>query len=125
MPLFVQWRARGKNANRRRPLNNASIQHKKGDQYVVENPFSAYILMTWRAPFTGGSQKVLPAGLRFDVIHDPPELATAVAASPEPYEEWQSVLVDADDLNAPKYNGYYLVVSFLSLEQFCRRLSTP
>jgi hypothetical protein len=104
-------------------IGNESSRIKKGDRYVVDTPFRALVPTTWRAPFTGGSEKTLPTSLQFIVDFDPPSSATAVSASAEPYEQWERILVDAEDLRADKYGGYYLVISFASLKEHCRRLS--
>jgi hypothetical protein len=85
----------------------------------VRTPFSALVLTQWRAPFTGGDPADLPIGLEFVVLHDPSPEATAIAARPDPYEEWEPKLVSPDDFKADKYGGYYLVVDYEALGRHC------
>ncbi len=96
---------------------------KKGERYVVKIGFDAYVLTSWRAPFTGGKEACLPNGLEFTISDDPPAEATAVAALPLPYDQWELLLVDEQDRAAEKYGGYYLVVSFDALAEKCSRVS--
>jgi hypothetical protein len=56
------------------------------------------------------------------VLHDLAPEATAVAAKPDPYKEWEARLVSPDDVKADKYGGYYLVVAYHLLEQHCTRV---
>lgn len=89
-----------------------STRPKKGERYQVKNAFTASVLTSWKAPFTGGAERTIPSGLRFVVAHDPPLAATAIAADVEPASEWEATLVAAEDLRDPKYGGYYLVIPF-------------
>jgi len=95
---------------------------KKGERYIIRVGFKANVLTTWCAPFTGGGERFLPAGLEFIVDYDPPEIATAVSALPNPYELWEKDLVSPEDRKAKKYSGYYLVVPFDRLLSNCERL---
>jgi hypothetical protein len=54
----------------------------------------------WKAPFTGRYEKIIPPGLKFVVAFDPP--ASAAAADPEPFSEWEVLLVEAGDYANPK-----------------------
>jgi len=97
-------------------------RYKKGDRYEVREGFTAYVLTTWKAPFTGGYEKVIPQGLKFVVAFDPPASGSAVAADAEPCSEWEALLVEAEDRADPKYSGYYLSIPFERVEKHCVRL---
>jgi hypothetical protein len=92
---------------------------KKGEKFEVIEPFLAYVLTLWKAPFTGGYERELPRGLRFIVSRDPPPSANSVAAEAKATAQWESVLVEERDRNAQKYDGYYLVIKFENLEANC------
>lgn len=94
---------------------------RKGEVYRVEQAFTGLVLTSWRAPFTGGGEKILPVGLRFEVTRDPPPGATGISANPQPYSEWEQRLVNADDREAEKYGGYSLVVTFEQMRRHCVR----
>src|SRR5690348_908823 len=87
-------------------------RYKKGDRYHVTEGFTGHVLTMWKAPFTGGYEKVIPAGLKFVIALDPPDSASSVVADAEPFSEWEELLVEADDRAHPKYNGYYLSIPF-------------
>jgi hypothetical protein len=103
-------------------MPEASNRPQKGERYEVTEAFTANVLTMWKAPFTGGYEKQLPSGLRFAIIYEPPPSATAVSADAEPYLEWEKVLVENEDRNHPKYNGYYLIIPFDRLASFCTKL---
>jgi hypothetical protein len=73
------------------------------------------------APFTDGSEKLLPAGLEFVVAADPAPTASAVTAKPEPSDQWEPLLVDKQERTAEKYGGYSLVIPLERLETHCSR----
>ena len=101
-----------------------SDRPKRGDRYVVSKEFPASVLVQWAAPFTsGGGERQLPAGLEFVVLIDPPARAIAAAARPDPYEEWEPILVDKRDREAEKYAGYYVVISLEHLASHCQQRS--
>jgi hypothetical protein len=95
---------------------------KKGDRYEVIRAFEAAVLTMWIAPYTGGDNKLLPAGLRFVVSSDPPPAATAICADVEGAAKWEKLLVAEEEWSARKYTGYYLVVPFDRVEADCARL---
>ena len=106
------------------PARAGDTTHKPqaGDRYVVATDFRSAVLISWRAPFTSGSERTIPAGLEFVVDYDPPPQATAVGATPTEYKRWGPVLVDEKDRSADKYGGYYLVIPFVDLSAHCRLL---
>ena len=78
------------------------------------------VLTQWRAPFTGGVDGLLPAGVVVSVIEGPMPDATAVGCRPENYERLELLLVPEHDRLAPKYDGYYLVIDFdVVVSSFC------
>jgi hypothetical protein len=97
---------------------------QKGEEYEVITAFTASVLTVWKAPFTGGYEKAFPIGLRFVVAHEPSTSATAVSADAVPTSKWERVLVDARDLEDPKYNRFYLVIPFKLVMENCRRLAS-
>ena len=98
-----------------------SEQPSRGDRYVVNSEFEAIVLTQWFSPFTGGSERQLPAGIEFIVVADPPETATAISARPVLPERWEVLLVDEQERTAEKYAGYSLVISLDFLKAYCSR----
>ncbi|QEX15585.1 hypothetical protein FRZ44_08720 [Hypericibacter terrae] len=94
---------------------------QKGDRYVVLSEFEAGVLTHWLAPYTGGSSRSLPVGLEFVILMEPPSQATAVGAKPDPYERWETVLLEEGDRGAEKYGGYSLSISLSDLKAHCAR----
>ena len=94
---------------------------RAGYRYVVTTAFEAIVLTQWFGPFTGGSEKLIPAGLEFVVAADPPATATAITAKPDPSDRWEALLVDGQERTAEKYDGYSLVIPFERLETNCSR----
>ena len=94
---------------------------KKGDRFRVIKPFKTHLLTMWKAPITGGYERVLPEGLEFVIDNDPFPNSKGVAALPDPYDDWEKKLVSQTDLNTEKYNGYYFVVMFEQLNDNCAR----
>ncbi|MGH6940285.1 hypothetical protein [Hypericibacter sp.] len=94
---------------------------QQGDRYVVLAEFEAGVLTHWLAPYTGGSHWRLPAGLEFVLLMEPPPQAIAVGAKPDPYERWETVLVEEGDRSAEKYGGYSLSISLADLKAHCAR----
>ena len=94
---------------------------KKGDRYRVVTAFVTSVLTMWKAPFTDGAEKTIPANLIFLIDHDPLPGSEGVAALPDPYDEWEKRLVSQTDRDSEKYNGYYLVATFDQLSEHCVR----
>jgi hypothetical protein len=97
---------------------------RTGDRYVVREGFNAHVLTQWRAPFTGGSQQILPVGLEFVIDHDPMPKSKGIAARPDPYDVWERELVSQEDREAEKYGGYYLVVLYELLDAHCELIGS-
>jgi hypothetical protein len=103
------------------PTPVIQVPPRRGYRYRITTEFEAIVLTQWLAPFTDGYDKTLPLGLEFIVVTDPPSGATAVAAKPDPYKKWESVLVDVKDTQAEKYDGYSLVIPIDRLVSHCFR----
>jgi hypothetical protein len=83
---------------------------KKGDRFVAAEDFSTGVLTQWRAPFTGGSDAIVPRGTVLVAVDDQKEDRPGFACLPERYEEMEMLLVPEEDRTAEKYAGYYLVL---------------
>jgi hypothetical protein len=94
----------------------------KGDGYRVVEPFLGEVMTQWRGPYTGGYTRLLPAGLEFVVLLDPPDEATAVTARVVADEHWEEILVSPEDRAKLSYDGYYLVIPFAEMEAHCAPL---
>ena len=101
----------------------ANKRPQKGDKFKVTEAFEGHVLTMWKAPFTGGDKREIPAGLEFVVAFDPPDTATAANVDAVPYAVWETVLVSEEDRAKPKYNGYYLIIPFDQIEAHCIRVS--
>lgn len=99
------------------------VRPKKGDRYRVTRPFEAGVLTQWAVPYTGGSRKLLPRGLEFEVFVDPPPAASAVGADPIPHQLWEPILVDAREWTDAHYCGYHLVIRLRHLATVCEKLA--
>ncbi|MBK1881949.1 hypothetical protein JIN85_05955 [Luteolibacter pohnpeiensis] len=80
------------------------------------------IAMTqWRAPFTGGHFRKLPAGEQFRVSVKPPAGATAACCDPLNYKGLHKYFVPRKDRwQIHIYSGYYLTINFDEIESKCR-----
>src|SRR5689334_16174186 len=88
----------------------------EGDVLVTSEPVPAIGLTHWRAPFTGGFECVVPAGIVLVVDRDPVEGAEGVGFRPLLYEEMERVLVPEEDRPAETYDGYSLVILRTDIE---------
>ncbi|MEO6906547.1 MAG: hypothetical protein ABI210_01530 [Abditibacteriaceae bacterium] len=80
-------------------------------------------MTSWSAPYTGGYERVLPAGETFRIINDPPEHATAVYADAENYKKLHKDFVPLSDrMSFIMYRGYYLCIQIKDIEEKCERL---
>ncbi len=94
------------------------MRPKAGEIYVVNEPFESGVVIHWRAPMTTGYDQTLPAGLRFEIIHDPPPGAGGAYARPLD-ATWEGSFVRPEDRAHPKYDGYSLVVGLDDIENRC------
>jgi len=95
---------------------------REGERYVVRTSFEAIVLTHWRAPFTGGGERMLPEGLELIVNGEPPPEASAVNCSPTDEARWLADLVDAGDAQAEKFAGYSISVPLTQLSAQCEKL---
>ena len=96
---------------------------RDGDRFVVRSPFTATVMTHWLAPFTGGAEKLIPAGLAFTIDYDPPPVATAIGVKPDEPEQWLNQLVDEADRNDPKFGGYSISILFTQLNAHCEQVA--
>jgi len=82
-------------------------------------------MTSWSAPFTGGYERVLPAGEIFRIINDPPEKATAVYADAENYKKLHKTFIPLSDrMRFIFYRGYYLCIKIKDIEEKCESLDS-
>jgi hypothetical protein len=96
---------------------------KHGEIYESLRDVHVRFTTQWRAPFTGGGEGVLPAGVRVRVeVHftDEPVAVPGIVLD----ERVEALLVPAEDRNAPKYGGYALSLSTEQLNQDFRLVSS-
>ncbi len=80
-------------------------------------------LTDWRAPFTGGYKRILPAGEEFIIANDPPDQASAVYADPVNYNKRHKLFVPwTDRIRFLLYNGYYLCIDMELIHAHCSLL---
>lgn len=92
---------------------------RTGERFIVRKPFETVVTTQWFAPFTGGSRKVVPAGISFVVDYEPPPQATAVSVKPDEPDRWLDTLVDETDRCDPKFGGYHISIPFDVLASHC------
>ena len=95
---------------------------REGERYRTKKPLKVIALTSWRAPFTGGSEGVLPQGEEFVVLNDPIEGATAVCCEPVRYEAMHSIFVHEQERRDPRYRGYHLSIDLGVIEKECERV---
>lgn len=95
---------------------------RKGERYRCKAPLEVIAMTSWAAPFTGGADKVLPAGEEFVVASDPPVGATAVCCNPVRYDELHAHFVSAKDRRNKRYSGYYLCIDIGLIDEQCESM---
>jgi hypothetical protein len=50
---------------------------KTGQKYIANEDIKVTCMTSWRARYTGGYDRILPAGEEFIISNDPPKGATA------------------------------------------------
>ena len=90
---------------------------RRGQRYRARVDVPVTCMTSWATPFTGGYERVLPAGEIVVIANDPPAGATAVYAEPENYRRLHAVMVPLSDrLQFWVYRGYYLALRLAQLE---------
>ncbi len=96
---------------------------KEKQLYEPLEDIDVICMTSWRAPFTGGYDRILPKGERFRVSHDPVEGATAVYCDPIRYKQLHKTMVPwKDRLQFLTYAGYYLCIKLDSIKNKCRKV---
>ncbi len=97
---------------------------KTGQKYIANEDIKITCMTSWRAPFTGGYDRILPAGEEFIIANDPPKGATAVYANPINYRKFHKQFVPwTDRIRILLYAGYYLCIEIKKIEESCRLVS--
>jgi hypothetical protein len=81
----------------------------KGARIRVVRDFPTHGLSTWRAPFTGSFETIIPAGTILVADNGQREGFPGFGVVPEDYERLEASLVPDDTRLADKYSGYYFV----------------
>mgnify|MGYP000891951020 CR=1 FL=1 len=76
-------------------VGNEMIQ--KDQIYEPGKDIEIICMTSWRAPFTGGHNRILKQGERFRISRNPNEKATAVYCDPIRYKELHKEMVPASD----------------------------
>lgn len=94
----------------------------EGDRYSPNKSLEVIAMTSWAAPYTGGSDGILPAGEEFTVSHPPREGATAVYCDPVNYDKLHAHFVPVRDRKNRRYSGYYLCVPIEHILADCTRI---
>lgn len=93
---------------------------KQGQTYRANTNIEITCMTSWRAPYTGGHKRSLPAGEEFIITNDPPEQATAVYADPLNYDKLHKQFVPwTDRIRFLLYTGYYLCIELETIRTGC------
>src|SRR5258708_16398151 len=92
------------------PTVDSETTVRRGEHYRSVTDVTMTVMTSWSAPYTGGSEAILPAGETFAVLNDPPAQATAVYCRPDNYPRLHKRYVRSQDLCHPFYRGYYPTV---------------
>ncbi len=92
-----------------------------GDRFVTTQDVPTNGLSTWRAPFTGGFETVIPEGTVL-VADEQVAGASGFGCIPERYRELEPALVPEDTRSSAKYDGYYFVFLLSDLGKTLKRL---
>lgn len=91
--------------------------------YEPREDIEVVCMTSWRAPFTGGYDRILPKGERFRISHDPVEGATAVYCDPIRYRKLHKTMVPwKDRIRFLTYGGYYLCIKLDTIKKKCREI---
>ena len=95
----------------------------KGRKFRTRQALKVTCMTAWAAPYTGGSEVLLPRGEVFIVTDDPLPTSTAIYADPLNYEDLETMLVRPEDRAHPKYRGFYLCINLKDIEEHCELLA--
>ena len=104
-------------AYERDQLKNSGVRFpENGELYEAHHDVEVNCLRQWRAPFTGGHTALLPAGTKLRVTVRPSDREPiSVDALPLDYEGMQAVLISSAESQAPKYDGYSIIIKTANL----------
>jgi len=91
---------------------------QKDQIYQTLRDIDVVCLTSWRAPYTGSYQRVLPAGERFKIWSTPVATATATYCLPLRYRALHKTMVPfSDRWQFWLYAGYYLSIQLDDIEK--------
>lgn len=92
---------------------------KDGQKFRSLEDLEVGCMTSWKAPYIGGGDVVLPAGEEFIINGDPIEGATAVYCEAVNYDKLHPAFVSEEDRNNPRYSSYYLCIDLELIETKC------
>lgn len=93
----------------------------KGQIYETNADIPIICMTSWRAPFTGGYDRILKKGERFKVSDNPGEKATAVYCEPLRYKGLHKQMVPLRDrMRFWVYAGYYFCIKLETITNYCK-----
>ncbi|GHC05795.1 hypothetical protein GCM10007047_23470 [Cerasicoccus arenae] len=93
----------------------------QGQIYETNTDIPIICMTSWRAPFTGGHDRILKKGEKFKVSHDPAEKASAVYCDPLRYKELHKKMVPRGDrMRFWVYAGYYFCIKLEIIRNECK-----
>lgn len=95
------------------------MEFRAGQEWSVREDANAICMVQFRAPFTGGTRVIVPAGELLIVLSDPLPHARAVGFRPKRYAELMKSFIDPKELSDQKFAGYYLVIKFEEVARCC------
>jgi hypothetical protein len=95
---------------------------REGDRFRTVTPIPTNALIQWLAPLTSSAACTIPAGTILVAVRDQKAGAVGFGCVPENYEELLPIVVPEQDRNAPKFGGYYFVLSKDDIGRLLTRL---
>lgn len=97
---------------------------KKGQKYRVDEDITITCMTSWRAPFTGGHDRILRANEEFIIANSPRKDAGSLYADPVNYKKLHKKFVPwTDRIKFFLYRGYYLCIEIKKIEESCSLIS--
>jgi hypothetical protein len=84
---------------------------KSGDKLRFLQSAETPALTSWKAPFTGGCEVVVPAGTVVKVLHDSVRSAAGFSCAPVDYDDFGLRHIPEHAQKPESYAGYHLVVA--------------
>lgn len=96
----------------------------KGQRYRTTIDIPVGVMTHWAIPFTGGYDRVLPAGVEFTIVHDTPAHATSAGCDIVEYGRFEKVLVPLRNrIQIWAYRGYSVSIPLRLIEECCALIS--